>query len=539
MKTNLSFLLLLIAALFNGSQAGDDDKTMCEEDVVPGIERTSRGIDITELDLTPPFQSRNMLGGLRSRLIDFTCNSGEKWKHPQTEVIYQVPDQVQRPVTLPAGSLRAVAAISGDSEDLKKKWSLTVGGGAELEKFGFSASATYKTAQEDFHQNNQTVAETTCAVSTHVVEFKLPKHLTFTEDFADFFEDEGDSDDGKVKTYEEARHIYDKFIKQFGTHYFESGTFGGTMYVRTRINEAYVSSNTEKSLETNLEATFLSKFNAKVETSSSTNKVTDTFLKNTHSEIGYYGGKVPEGITTEDFDWFNRWTDEVNKDPWLTGGRIKSIAELFTGEKKARKKEVRKAIRVHLAKAYLLELKDSVRMGRYKLTPGEMKNVTEAEHKLKDKSSKTVDETVEMLDSIFLQIRTLKDRIRLQQLRALWEESLLDIINCKSYVINKCTTFEWEKFEREADALMDFYEEIKTKTDNFDHQLAHEDMSQLYRDARRVADVQRQSLNMCANLAKPDHCKACVKQAILTATSHETQPFCTTREARDVVKWVV
>ena len=95
----------------------------CGEDIVPGVERISRGVDITELDLTPPFKaSRSMLGGLRSPIIAFTCSSGEKWRHPQTDTTYEVPDQLQRPATLPSGSLRAVTKVSGDSEELKKSW---------------------------------------------------------------------------------------------------------------------------------------------------------------------------------------------------------------------------------------------------------------------------------------------------------------------------------------------------------------------------------------------------------------------------------
>ncbi len=42
--------------------------------------------------------------------------------------------------------------------------STTVGGGAEGEKFGFSASATFKGALETLHQDNRTVAEVRIAL---------------------------------------------------------------------------------------------------------------------------------------------------------------------------------------------------------------------------------------------------------------------------------------------------------------------------------------------------------------------------------------
>lgn len=511
----------------------------CGEDIVPGVERISRGVDITELDLTPPFKaSRSMLGGLRSPIVAFTCSGGEKWRHPQTDTTYQVPDQLQRPATLPSGSLRAVTKVSGDSEELKKSWSTTVGGGAEGEKFGFSASATFKGALETLHQDNRTVAETTCSVSTHVVDFKLPKHLTLTEDFTDYFTE--DDADGVVATYEEARPLYDKFIKQFGTHYFESATFGGTMVVRTYLKEEYVSSNDESSVETDLEGNFLEKFKVNVATEHSRSNVSDAFRSTALSEFGYYGGKVPDGLATDSWDWFGAWTELVNKDPWLTGGRLKSISELFTGEVKNRTVEVRKAIRVHLAKAYLQELRLSVHLGRYRLTAKEMAEVEEAEKRLLDKRPQAVDETVKMLDEIFKQIQVLKDRLRLQQLQSLWEDGLLDVINCKSHVVYKCRHLEWEAYSRKADALLDFYEQVKERTSNFEQsKLDHAGLKLLYRDARNAVQDQRASLNMCRDLAKKEHCIACVKAAVNLAVSHEFQPFCTSKVARNAVKPVL
>lgn len=168
---------------------GDEDDKVCGELVVPGIDRISRGIDITELDLTPPETARTVIGGVRSRLIDFTCNREEKWQHPQTEVTYDVPDQVQRPATLPTGSLKAVVRISGDSEELKKSWSTKVGAGLEdVEKFGFSASVTFKGVQESLHQNNKTMAEVSESRKLAILAqyfvvfkafFKYYKHLFF------------------------------------------------------------------------------------------------------------------------------------------------------------------------------------------------------------------------------------------------------------------------------------------------------------------------------------------------------------------------
>ncbi len=71
---------------------------------------------------------------------------------------------------------------------------------------------------------------------------------------------------------------------------------------------------------------------------------------------------------------------------------------------------MRKAIRVHLAKAYLQELRLSVHLGRYKLTSAEMSDVNEAEKRLLDKRPQAVDETVKMLDAIFKQIQVLKGK---------------------------------------------------------------------------------------------------------------------------------
>ncbi|XP_017461453.1 PREDICTED: perivitellin-2 67 kDa subunit-like, partial [Rhagoletis zephyria] len=287
----------------DGDGDRDEDDKVCGELVVPGIDRISRGIDITELDLTPPETARTVIGGVRSRLIDFTCNREEKWQHPQTEVTYDVPDQVQRPATLPTGSLKAVVKISGDSEELKKSWSTKVGAGLEdVEKFGFSASVTFKGVQESLHQNNKTMAETTAAVSTHMVDFKLPRHLKLTDDFSQFFDDDGDGDKAAVAKYEENPRLYDKFVRQFGTHYFESATFGGSLYMKTQLVERYVSANSEDEIESNLEAKFLGKFNVNAETDHKRSNVSDSFESSSKTEIVYYGGWLPEGVTTDNPD---------------------------------------------------------------------------------------------------------------------------------------------------------------------------------------------------------------------------------------------
>ncbi len=163
-------------------------------------------------------------------------------------------------------------------------------------------------------------------------------------------------------------------------------------------------------METDLEGNFLEKFKVNVATEHSRSNVSDAFRSTALSEFGYYGGKVPDGLATDSWDWFGAWTELVNKDPWLTGGRLKSISELFTGEVKNRTVEVRKAIRVHLAKAYLQELRLSVHLGRYRLTAKEMAEVEEAEKRLLDKRPQAVDETVKMLDEIFKQIQVLKGK---------------------------------------------------------------------------------------------------------------------------------
>lgn len=51
--------------------------------------------------------------------------------------------------------------------------STTVGGGAEGEKFGFSASATFKGALETLHQDNRTVAEVKEGVLLILISWSL------------------------------------------------------------------------------------------------------------------------------------------------------------------------------------------------------------------------------------------------------------------------------------------------------------------------------------------------------------------------------
>ena len=57
---------------------------------VPGVSKMFRGVDITQLDLTPPDFTTD--DGYKSPVIKFTCNEKRQLKIDSKN--YQVPDQV-------------------------------------------------------------------------------------------------------------------------------------------------------------------------------------------------------------------------------------------------------------------------------------------------------------------------------------------------------------------------------------------------------------------------------------------------------------
>lgn len=129
----------------------------CSGLLIPGIEKMARGVDITELDLTPSDLQR--ANGYKRTIVAFTCDSDLKWA-TSDGAEYARPDQIAGANVLPAGQLRTTVDLSGDSEEYKRSRSLKVGLEVDTVKYGaYSASSGLKDVMESLYRMNRSVAE--------------------------------------------------------------------------------------------------------------------------------------------------------------------------------------------------------------------------------------------------------------------------------------------------------------------------------------------------------------------------------------------
>lgn len=98
----------------------------------------------------------------------------------------------------------------------------------------------------------------------------------------------------------------------------------------------------------------------------------------------------------------------VNKSPWLFAGKLSPIESLFAPTNGKLATEVKKAVSVHMTKAYLKELNEIVRLGRFKLSSEQKSTVKSVERKLKSSEPKDVEALVEELETIFKFVENLR-----------------------------------------------------------------------------------------------------------------------------------
>src|SRR5690242_17676162 len=113
-------LLLFITLVGKGSTF-----KLCEN-TLPGIERLSLGVDLTKLDLNHDYSVDREDGFIRP-LIRLTCDEEKQWVSPFDGKTYNVPDQVERIVALPTGTVTSKALTINSLSDAKKSMSVEAG----------------------------------------------------------------------------------------------------------------------------------------------------------------------------------------------------------------------------------------------------------------------------------------------------------------------------------------------------------------------------------------------------------------------------
>ncbi|XP_054155501.1 perivitellin-2 67 kDa subunit-like [Oppia nitens] len=313
-----------------------------------GIQQLVRGIDVSKLDMFPTDLAQT--GGFQRSVVSLTCNEGKKWTHPYDKsIVFDIPDQVSAVNTIPGGVVNTKTAFIESTEDFKQTSAVDVGLDINTIQYGaYSLSSGYKKAQENLINSTKSMLEVSAYVSAIRVDLHPYYELKPDKDFSDFV------DHILPATYAEDPLKYIEFVDTFGTHYFDSGIFGGFVQQSIELQSNLHLKMSEKDLKVNAEASFLSVVKLKGGYTKDVQNVSRQFAQSAEVMTAFYGGKA--NLMREGNNW-PEWWDSVPRDPWLFGGSLKPITNLVSGPKKT---QVTEAVRVKLDKALLEDLRGSL-----------------------------------------------------------------------------------------------------------------------------------------------------------------------------------
>jgi len=212
--------------------------------------------------------------------------------------------------------------------------------------------------------------------------------------------------------YEDDSIKYDEFINTFGTHYFGSAKFGGYLYQKTIITNSYLFQTSEKDVKVNVKTkfdTFFVSGSASVNVEKNSKSVDENFDQNSETHFHYFGGKTNIMNQTNN-EHVRQWLDTVNKDPWLVGGQLTPIEEIITNEKI--KSQVKKAISIKRARAFMVDFKDTLKLGKIVLPEKDLKLIADIDAYLKNPKFKLQDpdEIGQSIENLFDKVEEIRGK---------------------------------------------------------------------------------------------------------------------------------
>ena len=313
--------------------------------VMPGLNRLRRGVDAAKLDLFS-FQPTSGDDGFRKPIVDFSCSEGKKIniKIPDGDFrTYDLPDEIWDVAALPGGLLSERVEIFKSSHAVQMSMAANI----DVDIFGgiFSASASYKkmssslTNESRYLESVETVVSASRADLAPFWGFDLSR-------YAKIFVDQR-----LPITFDEDPARYAEFIDHFGTHYFANGKFGGVIRLLLETESSYFKGKTESKIKAEAGGMFKNILKAKGGYDGATATVDEEFRRKTAKTIRFHGGN----INLLNSEGLKKWQPTVAENPWLFGGKLLPLTDLFGDGGK--KKAMERAVEVHLDKARLRAMK--------------------------------------------------------------------------------------------------------------------------------------------------------------------------------------
>ena len=276
-----------------------------------------------------------------------------------------------------------------------------------------------------------------------------------------------------------SKALFDEFLDTFGTHYFESGLFGGYLLQETLIDDNYRYTTSDQDIDANLNAGYLAMVKGQIDVNHAISRQSTSFQQATHTSSHYYGGR-PGALLEPNFSdqQFNQWSATVLEDPWLFGGQLKPIESLITDEHL--REQVKQAIFVRRSSAYLTDMKQSLTLISRSTFVSDRVNLNQQLHHIEELSAQVDQATIIParedieLAGLFVQklvtdTQSLKDESYLKQYIARLEHVMKTELFCKRQLADKCyyeKRAEVTDAETEVQTILQVLEDQLTKTRN-------------------------------------------------------------------------
>lgn len=130
----------------------------CNHDLIPGMDRMVKGIDINTLNFYPMVESS--MNGYMESIFSFSCANELTWINHNDEknTVFSKPDEVENLSYLPEGQKDAGVQILKSLKELKSFLSGKAGVSGIFEDFGFTGSGSYQNGIEAFYQSEKIIA---------------------------------------------------------------------------------------------------------------------------------------------------------------------------------------------------------------------------------------------------------------------------------------------------------------------------------------------------------------------------------------------